>query len=144
MTDLIWVAVLGAASLMVIVFLIDGSYSRQGLAKLFTLIFVHLVFWVFLIRQIRGRFVKQSTNFVLICAAVLSILTTSWVIKLLGTADLGWTVYPPLSATSHEAYDSAYELTSFVYAYQLFLIVTLGFASVMFGRGIENYRTNRR
>lgn len=157
-TDVIWIFVLATLTVLIIGLLIgfDGwtskpfeiqlhdTYIILSIGQVFTLIFLNTTFWVFLSRQISGKFERQTSNVILICVTGLLIFITSLTIKFLGTMDQGWTIYPPLSATPNkipETYTITSIVNSLVQAYELFQIIALGFTGVMIGRGVEKRST---
>jgi heme/copper-type cytochrome/quinol oxidase subunit 1 len=152
--DLTWIVVLASLTILIIGFLIGfdnwpskpfeiqlhDTYIILSIRQVFTLLFLNITFWIFLIRQVRWKFEKQTSNVILICITGLLIFVTSLTIKFIGAMDQGWTIYPPLSALPNklpETYSISSKINSFVQAYELFQIIVLGFVGVMIGRGIE-------
>lgn len=159
-TDLIWIVAIATMTVLIIglFFGFDewttkpfeiqfhDAYVILSVGQVFTLLFLNIAFWVFLTRQIRCKFEKQTSNVVLICITGLLIFITSLTIKFIGSMDQGWTIYPPLSAVPNkfpETYTITSKINLYVQIYELFQIFVLGFVGVVIGRKVEKHNTKQ-
>lgn len=153
-TDLIWLFALGTATLLIIGLLIGfdnlsakpfeiqshDTYIILSIQQVFLLLFLNVTFWIYLIRQAKNGFKRQSSNIVLLLVTGLLIFFTSLTIKFIGSMDQSWTIYPPLSSPPTKVptkYTITSAINSFVQFYEVLQIVFLGFIGIRIGRRIE-------
>lgn len=118
------------------------TYIVLSLGQMFSLLFLNLAFWTYIVRQVKNRFKRQSSNVVLLVVTGLLILATSLTIKFVGAMDQGWIVYPPLSALPDgipEQDTITSKINYFLQGYQLFQIGVLGFIGIKIGGVMQKH-----
>jgi hypothetical protein len=149
----IWVAIPATLAILTIglLFGFDGwssepieiqlhdTYLIISKGRVFTVLFANLTFWFFLCRQVKLKFENPVSNVILLGATGLLVFVTTLTIGFIGAMNQGWVIYPPLSAMPNgvpETHSATSIINSFVQAYQIFLIIALGFIGVKTGQRI--------